>query len=403
MVLCHERLAQRRPDFPAHGVVSRHGFVRTLENDDVALAGQRPDDGGLREGPEDVQVNRTNFGVAPLPQIVNGRLDIFSRRAERHKYRVRVLRLIFSDQAIVAAGQFSEIFVGLFQELQNRLREIIAARHDALHVVFLILHGTEEHGVRQVDHARHAPALRAKQNALAFGRTIDHVVRRAQIFAHQFRLVLVEGALQVRGEESVLHVHSRSQAEFGHAPQNERLVGRLLRVFAEQNDPAGIERAVHVVVSAVDVQRVLGERASPDLQNHRRALARRVVILLHAVDDSLARRKIDDPLAADGVRDGSALRGVLAFRLDGDGVMAEDIQFAFRVSLLVQLAALGGRGDRVENSRVGDASFGVIRNQLISVGCYADTGVPGFFPHVALLGRGHADVPPQNFRHSAKA
>ena len=119
VVLRDERLGQRRPDFPAHGVVSRHGLVRALENDDVALAGQRPDDGGLRERPEDVQVNRANFGVAPLPQIVNGRLDIFSRRAERHKYSVRVLRLIFSDQAIVAAGQLSEIFVGFFQEVQE--------------------------------------------------------------------------------------------------------------------------------------------------------------------------------------------------------------------------------------------------------------------------------------------
>ena len=135
---------------------------------------------------------------------------------------------------------------------------------------------------------RHAAALRAKQNALAFGRTIDHVIRRAKIFAHQFRFVLVEGALQVRSEESVLHVHSGSQAEFRHAAQNERLVGRLLGVLAEQNDPPGIERAVHVVVSAVDIQRVLGEGASPNFQNHRRAFARRVVILLDAVDDSLA-------------------------------------------------------------------------------------------------------------------
>ncbi len=348
-------------------------------------------------------MDRTHFGVAPLPQIVNGRLDILSRRAERHEYCVRIFCLILSDQAIVAAGQFSEIFVGSFQKGENRLREVVAARHNALHVMLLILHGTEKDGVRQVDHARHAPPLRAKQDALAFGRTIDHVVRRAQIFAHQFRLVLVEGALQMRGEESVLHVHSRSQAEFGHAPQNERLVGRLLRVFAEQNDPPGIERAIHVVVSAVDIQRVLGEGASPDLQNHRRALARRVVILFHAVDDSLARRKIDDSLAADRVRDGSALRRVLAFRFDGDGVMAEDIQFAFRVSLLVKLATFGGRGDRVKDSRVGDASFGVIRNQLVSVGSYADTGVPGFFAHRALHGRGHADMPRKNFRHSAKA
>src|ERR1700688_2668584 len=270
-------------------------------------------------------MNRTNFRVPPLSQIVNSRLDILGSRAEGHKYCVRVFGLILSDQAIVTAGQLSEIFVGIFQKGENRLREVVAARYNALHVMLLILHGTKKHRVRQVDHARHAPPLRAKQNALTFGRTIDDVIRRAQIVTHQFRLVLIEGALEMRSEKSVLHVHSWSQAEFRHAPQNERLIGRLLSVFAEQNDPPGIERAINIVVSAVDVQGLLRESASPYLQTHRRALARRVVILFHAVYDSLARRKIDDPLAADGVRDGSALRRVLAFSLDSNSVVAEDI------------------------------------------------------------------------------
>src|SRR5712664_81111 len=88
-----------------------------------------------------------------------------------------------------------------------------------------------------------------------------------------------------------------------------------------------------------------------------------------------------------------ALRRVLTLSLDSDGVVAEDIQFAFRESLLVKLATLGGRGDRVEDSRVGDASFGVIRNQLISVGCNADTGITGLLTHGGLLVRGHAEAP----------
>src|SRR5260370_36624835 len=93
----------------------------------------------------------------------------------------------------------------------------------------------------------------------------------------------------------------------------------------------------------------------------------------------------------------------LALSLDSDGVVAEDIQFAFRESVLVKLATLGGRGDRVENSRVGDASFGVIGNQLISVGCDADSGIPGLFAHEGLLVRGHAEAPLKNFRDSARA
>jgi len=57
-----------------------------------------------------------------------------------------------------------------------------------------------------------------------------------------------------------------------------------------------------------------------------------------------------------------ALRRVLTLSLDSDSVVAEDIQFAFREGLLVQFATLGGRSDWVEDSRVGDASFGVIGN-----------------------------------------
>ena len=158
--------------------------------------------------------------------------------------------------------------------------------------------------------------------------------------------MLIKSALQVRGQESVLHVHSRSQAKLGHAPQNQRLVGSLLRVFAKQNDPSGIQRAVHVVVAAVHVQRVLGQRARADLQHHGRTLSRRVVILLHAIHHSLSRREIDDALPADGMSDGSALCGVLALGLDGNSAAPENIQLTFGVSLLVQLAAFGGRSDR---------------------------------------------------------
>jgi hypothetical protein len=129
------------------------------------------------------------------------------------------------------------------------------------------------------------------------------------------------------------------------------------------------------------VQRVLGERASRDFQNHRRALSRRVVILLNAVDNSLARRKIYDALAAHRVSDSSALRCVLALGFDSDGIMAKDIHLSFRVSLLVELATFRGRGDRIEDPRVGDASLCMIGNQLISVGCYADSGVPRLFTH----------------------
>ncbi len=170
----------------------------------------------------------------------------------------------------------------------------------------------------------------------------------------------------------------------------ERLVGRLLRVLAEDDDPARVERAVDVVVSAVHVQRVLGERARGHFQDHRRALARRVVILLDAVDDALARGVVDDALAADRVRDRAALGGVLAFGLDGDRVAAEDVQLAFGKRLLVQLAAFGRRRDGIEDAGVGDPGFGVVGNQLVAVGGDTDPRIAGSARHGRIPpDRGH--------------
>ena len=306
--------------------------------------------------------------------------------------------LYLRDQAVVTPRQLSEILVSLFQELQNRFGKVIAARHHALHVVLLVLDGAKQHRIGEIDHRRHAPALRAKQNALALGRTIDDVIRRAQIFPEQLGFVLVEGAFEVRCEKPVLHVHAGSQAEFGHAAQNKRLVGHLLGVLAEQNDPSGVERSVNVIVPAVDVQRMLGERPSGHLHYHRGALARRVIILLDSVDDSLARRKIDDPAAADRMRNGAALRRVLAFGFDRDGAVAEDIQLSFRKGLLIKLAPFGGRRDRIENPGIRDACFRVIRNQLISVGGHSNTGIAWFFLHGMFSLDDCATAGSRNFR-----
>ena len=164
-------------------------------------------------------------------------------------------------------------------------------------------------------------------------------------------------------------------------PSRLRLVGRLLGVLAESDDPAGVERAVDVVMAAVDVQGVLGERAGRDLEHHRRTLARRVVVLLDAVDDALTGRVVDDAFAAHRVRDGAALGRVLTLGLHRDGVAAEDVQFAFRERLLIELSALGRRRDGIEHTGVADARFGVIGDELVAVGRHPDPGVPWSHSH----------------------
>ena len=179
--------------------------------------------------------------------------------------------------------------------------------------------------------------------------------------------MLVEGALQVRGQKAVHDVHAGRQRQFGHAAQNQRLVGGLLRILAEEHDPAGVERAVDVVVAAMHIECVLGERARAHFQHHRRSLARRVIVLLHAVDDALAAGEVDHALAADRVSDGAALGRVLALGLNGDGVLAEDIQMALGIGLLEELAALGRGGNRIKDAGVTDARLGVVRDELISI------------------------------------
>jgi hypothetical protein len=152
-------------------------------------------------------------------------------------------------------------------------------------------------------------------------------------------------------------------------------------VLAKGDDPAGVERAIDVVVTAVHVERVLREGAGAHLEHHRRALAGRMVVLLHAVDHALAGRVVDDAFAAHRMRDGAALGRMLALGFHRDGVAAEDVQFALGERLLVKLSALGRWRDGIEHTGVADARFSVVRDQLGAVGRHPDPGVTRSHSH----------------------
>ena len=100
-----------------------------------------------------------------------------------------------------------------------------------------------------------------------------------------------------------------------------------------------------------------------------------MVILLDAVDDALSGGVVDDALSADRVGDGAALRGVLAFGFDGDGVAPEGVELALGERLLVELAAFRRRRDGIEDAGVGDAGFGVVGDELVAVGRNTNAGV----------------------------
>ncbi len=182
----------------------------------------------------------------------------------------------------------TELLMRLHQILENRLDKIVPAGRHALHVVLLVLDRTQQHGIGQVVHLRHPPTRRTEQRTLRLGRTLDDVFWSPQKLSDEFRLVLVKGALQVRGQEPVLHVHAGSQALLGHPAQDERLVGGLLGVLAEHDDPTGVEHPVDVIVAAMHVERVLGQRSRAHLYDHRRRLAWRVIVLLRGVGQTLA-------------------------------------------------------------------------------------------------------------------
>jgi len=71
------------------------------------------------------------------------------------------------------------------------------------------------------------------------------------------------------------------------------------------------------------------------------------------------------------------LRRVLAFALDGNLLLAEDVQFSLRIRLLINFAALGRWRDRVEDSAFGDADFDVFGDELVAVAGDANAGVFG--------------------------
>ncbi len=96
-------------------------------------------------------------------------------------------RLVLGDQPVVAAGQVAEVLVSRFEEVENRLGKVVAPGHHALHVVFLVLHRPQQDRVGQVHHLGNAPARGSKEHALRFGRALDDVIGRAEVFADQLR------------------------------------------------------------------------------------------------------------------------------------------------------------------------------------------------------------------------
>ena len=81
------------------------------------------------------------------------------------------------------------------------------------------------------------------------------------------------------------------------------------------------------------------------------------------------------------MRNGAALGRMLALRLNGNRVVAKDVQVAFRIGLLKKLAAFRRRCNRIKNAGIGDPRLRVVRDKLIAVCSDPDAGITRSFLH----------------------
>ena len=370
-----QALGKRGANIAAQRIVAGQCLVGALDDDYIFLAAQGIDHRRLGERPDDVDVNGADFGIALFAQIIAGTLHIFRRATERHKYSVRILCAIFRNEPVTPAGELGKLLVALLKHAEDGLAEIIAACNAAVHMMLLILHRPEQDGIFQIHHLRHAPTRGAKEFALGGSGAIDNLIGRAQIFTQQIRFRRAIRALGMRGEHSVLNVHPGIERQLVALAQDDRLVGGLLGVASHQHRPAGIQRGIKIIVTTVDIESVLGERARADFHHHRGEFAGRVVILLHRVHDTLSGSEVHRALAGDGHCCSSALRGVFAFALDGQLLVAPNIQRALRKSLLINLTALGGGRDGIKHTALGDARFHPLGHQLVAIAGDGEAGI----------------------------
>src|SRR5205085_3140883 len=87
--------AERDANISRERIVSRKTFVGALDDNDVLFAAQRVDNGGFGERADNVDMNRADFGVALLAQIVAGSVNVFGGATKGDKDRVCVLGPVF--------------------------------------------------------------------------------------------------------------------------------------------------------------------------------------------------------------------------------------------------------------------------------------------------------------------
>ena len=204
-------------------------------------------------------------------------------------------------------------------------------------------------------------SLGAVHHLLSDGRAVDASGRIAQVLAQQFGFGEVGLGHHVAGGEAVHGVGDRDQRQRRGAVADRGQVCGLLRIGPEEDGVAGRQQCVDVVVAGHHVQRVFAHHTSGNLQDETaHLLAHGDEVRLHRVQDALAGRGVRDEHAA-GQRSAqrAGLRGVLTLGLEEERVFAPDVELALGTGRLIELADLGGRGDRVADDTATDVAHDV--------------------------------------------
>src|SRR4051812_25206919 len=128
-------LGEGSADVATERIVAAECFVRSFEDDYVLLALECGNNGCFRERTNDVDVNGADLYSLAFAEVVDGSFNVLRGGAEGDEDGVGIVALVLRDKAVVAASQFAEIFVRIFQELQDRFGEVIAPRDDSVHIV----------------------------------------------------------------------------------------------------------------------------------------------------------------------------------------------------------------------------------------------------------------------------
>ena len=273
-----------------------------------------------------------------LPHIISGHQGGLHHAAHADQSELGVLHAISIDH-LIAPPRLLVIHFHRFQHRPWDLVVIIALGDFALHVGVLIL-----------DDAGHDRVMRVEEAAKLH-------VRVAHELFHELELGQADIFDGVRREKAVLHVHERGLARLGGPPRDEREIACLLRVAAKEDAPAAIRHAHHVIVAAMDVERMAGQGAGADVEDNRQAFSgNRIEHLLHE-DEALAAGKVGHPPARQREAFAGACGRVFGFGLDECQQVAPEILLPIGNLGLVARAHRRAGSDGISAGALGDVGI----------------------------------------------